>query len=295
MKQTIAAIFIASLAVPMTAQTTPADPVVIRGKGIEIHQSELEAAIASLPPEYQAMASGPAKRRFAEEYVRMRLLANEGEKSRLAEDPEVKAQLVLARNNTLAAAQLERMQDALVISDEQLMTYYEAEKESLEQVKARHILIAPVGSPAAPEEGALPDDEARAKAEEIRAQLLAGGDFAEIAKTESHDQGSGARGGELGEFGRNMMVPEFEEAAFTQEIGKIGPLVKTQFGYHIILVESREVTPLAEVREQLQEQASQAAMRKSIEDLVNAAEVSYVDAYFPETQAPPAAPAPGTP
>lgn len=282
MKQSLAAIFIAGLTLPLAAQNTN-DPVVITAKGIEIHQSELDAAIASLPEEYQAIASGPAKKRFAEEYVRMRLLAHEGEK--LAETPEVRAQLLLARNNTLAAAQLESMQETLAVSDEDLRAAYEAEKASLEQVKARHILIAPEGSPAAPAEGALPDAEAKAKAEEIRQKLLAGADFAELAKTESHDQGSGARGGDLGAFGRGMMVPEFEQAAFTQEIGKVGPLVQSQFGYHIIVVDSRGVTPFEEVRDQLQEQASQEALRTSIEKLVTDADVTYVDAYFPEAPA----------
>lgn len=286
MKRSIAAIFIAGLTLPVFAQDV-ADPVIIRANGLEIHQSELDAAIASLPEEYQAIASGPAKKRFAEEYVRMRLLAAEGEKAKLAEDPEVRAQLQLARANTLAAAQLEAMQEKLQVSDEQLKTTYEQTKGTLEQVKARHILIAPEGSPAAPAEGALSDADAMAKAEAIRKRLLEGADFAEVAQAESHDEGSGARGGDLGEFGRGMMVPEFEQAAFTQEIGKVGPLVKTQFGYHIILVESRGTTPFEEVREELQAKAGEQAMRQKIEELVSSANVTYVEEHFPAAPAAP--------
>lgn len=74
----------------------------------------------------------------------------------------------------------------------------------------------------------------------IRNQLLAGADFATLA-AEHSDCPSGARaGGDLGEFGKGMMVPEFEKAAFEQEIGVVGEVVKTNFGYHVIKVTARD-------------------------------------------------------
>ena len=71
----------------------------------------------------------------------------------------------------------------------------------------------------------------------MRKQLITskGKDFAKIAKEKS-DCPSGAKGGDLGNFGRGQMVPSFEKAAFTQAIGEIGEVVETQFGYHIIMV-----------------------------------------------------------
>lgn len=294
MKRFIAALVIAGAALPLSAQdqTATTDPVIVRAEGVEIRQSELNAAIASLPEQYQAMAQGPAKRRFAEEYVRMRLLAREAEKANLANDPEVKVQLALARSNTLAAAQLERIEQNLNVTEEQIKQAYEAQKDTLEQVSARHILIAPTGSPAARPDGPqLTDEQAKARAEELRTKILAGADFAELAKTESADQGSGARGGDLGSFGRGMMVPEFEEAAFSQEPGKVGQVVKTQFGYHLIVVDERGTTPLEEIRPELEQQLRQQAMQKRIEDLVSGAKVTYEPSAFPEPAAAPAAPA----
>lgn len=296
MKQFIAALFIAGLTIPVAAQTSGgSDPVVIRFEGGEVRQSELDAAIESLPPEYQAMAQGPAKKRFAEEYVRMRILAHEAQKNKLDQDPAVRRQLKLAHDNTLASAQLERLQDSLAVSEADVNKAYEAGKASYEQVRARHILIAPQGSPAAPAGGTqLTDEQARAKAEELRAKIAAGADFAELAKAESHDTVSGARGGELGEFPRGTMVPAFENAAFSQEVGKVGPVVKTQYGYHVILVDERGTTPLAELRPEIEQQLRQDAMRKRIEDLVGAAEVRYDETFFPDPAAAPA-PAPQAP
>lgn len=97
-----------------------------------------------------------------------------------------------------------------------------------EQVWARHILVA---TPA----------EAKAVVE----LLQNGSDFAELARKFSTDTGSGAQGGDLGWFGKGMMVPEFETAAFTQPIGEIGEPVQTQFGYHIIQVLARQELPVS--------------------------------------------------
>lgn len=80
------------------------------------------------------------------------------------------------------------------------------------------------------------DAEARALAEEIRQRILAGEDFAALARQYSDDTGSGAQGGDLGWFGREQMVAPFAEAAFSLPISQTSELIKTEFGYHIIQV-----------------------------------------------------------
>lgn len=80
---------------------------------------------------------------------------------------------------------------------------------------------------------------AKAKIDSIRERLLKGEDFAKLA-AENSDCPSGARGGDLGTFGKGQMVPEFETAAFTQPVGEVGAVVQTQFGYHVIKVTERD-------------------------------------------------------
>ena len=82
------------------------------------------------------------------------------------------------------------------------------------------------------------DDALLAKAEELRQRVLAGEDFGALAQEFSKCP-SGQRGGDLGPFSKGQMVPEFEQAVLTQEIGKVGAPVKTQFGYHLIVVTER--------------------------------------------------------
>ena len=102
-----------------------------------------------------------------------------------------------------------------------------------EQARSRHILIkVPAGA------DAKTDAAAKAKAESILKQLQAGGNWADLAKKNSDDPGSKDSGGELGFAQRGRMVPEFDNAIFTQKIGDI-KIVKTQFGYHIVQVEER--------------------------------------------------------
>ena len=128
-----------------------------------------------------------------------------------------------------------------------------ADTASREQVTAAHILVAT-------------EDEAKA----IIASLEQGADFAEMAKTKSTGP-SGPNGGSLGKFGRGQMVPVFENAAFALDNGKITPQpVQTQFGWHEIKVESKEIAPapkIEDMRGQLVKTLSTQALGRVLEEL----------------------------
>lgn len=164
-------------------------------------------------------------------------------------------------------------------TDEDIAKYFELNKTKFdepEKTHARHILIKTTTA----------DDEAakktkRAKIDDIRKKLVAGGDFAKIAK-ESSDCPSKEKGGDLGSFAKGQMVKPFEDAAFTQKINEIGPVVETQFGYHIIQVLERtaakskkleEVKP--EIIKSLQEQNKQKAIKDYIDGLIKSATIVY--------------------
>ena len=87
------------------------------------------------------------------------------------------------------------------------------------------------------------------------AKIVTGENFAEVAKAESDDRGSSVRGGELGWFGKGMMVKEFEEAAFGLKTGEISAPIRTQYGWHIVYKEDeRGIQPLDSMRAQIQRQ-----------------------------------------
>ncbi|HEY1767185.1 MAG TPA: peptidylprolyl isomerase [Terracidiphilus sp.] len=132
-------------------------------------------------------------------------------------------------------------------TQQQIQQYYNDHKADYsvpEQAKSRHILIK-----VDPGADAKADAAAKAKAEDVLKQLQAGGNWNELAKKYSDDPGSKDSGGELGFAQRGRMVPEFDNAIFTQKIGDI-KIVKSQFGYHIVQVEDRQTAhtqPLNEV------------------------------------------------
>ena len=267
-----------------------ADPVVIAAGDLSIKQSEFESALKSLPAEYQQYASGAGKKQFAEDYLRMKMLASEGTKAGLDKDPNVLSQLALMKENLVAQAQLANIEKSITVTDEELKKKYDADKAQYEQVKARHILIAFKGSPAAQEgKPELTEEQAKAKAEDLHKQIVGGASFDELAKKESDDVGSGARGGDLGAFGRGQMVPEFEKAAFDAKKGEVTPVVRTQFGYHIIKVDEHETTPFEQVKPTLEKNERQARMQAKLEEMKTNAKVTFNDTYF--AVAPPPAPA----
>ena len=133
------------------------------------------------------------------------------------------------------------------VSPEEIQRYYTAhqsEYSAPEQARSRHILIK-----VAPGADAKADAAAKAKADGLLKQIQGGANFAELAKANSDDPGSKDKGGELGFAKRGMMVPEFDNALFTQKISET-KIVKSQFGYHIVQVEERQTAhsqPLSEV------------------------------------------------
>ena len=165
------------------------------------------------------------------------------------------------------------------VTPAEIASFYEENADSFkipESVTASHILLA-----FKPEDTDATKAQKKKDIEKIRADLLAGGDFATIA-AEKSDCPSKKQGGSLGTFSRGQMVPEFEAAAFSQETGKVGEVVETQFGYHLIKTTKHEqagVRPLADVKDQLKDyltgKKKQEALLAYIEELKKKSNVEF--------------------
>ncbi len=144
------------------------------------------------------------------------------------------------------------------VGDDEIKAYYDSHQQSFtrrEEVKARHILVvAPADAPEADQQ------KAKARIDEL-ARSATAANFAELAKKNSQD-GSAAQGGELGWFGRGVMVKPFEDAAFALKKGEVSTPVRTQFGWHLILAEDRRVPGLMtfdEARDEVRSRLAEAA------------------------------------
>jgi peptidyl-prolyl cis-trans isomerase D len=144
------------------------------------------------------------------------------------------------------------------VSQEDLQKYYSQHQDEFripETVTVRHILIK---TPAPGADGKVDQagvDAAKAKADDILKQLKSGASFAELAKKNSDDPGSAQNGGLLPPLTRGRTVPEFEQAAFNTPKGQMTGVIRTSYGFHIILVEDKQTArlrPLDEVKAQIE-------------------------------------------
>lgn len=200
--------------------------------GEEITQAEFDAFLQGVPREQQPYISNPQFReQCLQQLISLHMFAKLGEDLKLEETEDFKKVYENARRDILAQmAMRETVKDADV-TEEEVKAYYDANRQQFtkgETVGAKHILT---------------DSEEKCTA--ILEAVTSGEKTFEDAAKESSSCPSGARGGDLGEFGRGQMVKEFEDAAFEAEIGHVVGPVQTQFGYHLIKVEKKNEASVA--------------------------------------------------
>jgi peptidyl-prolyl cis-trans isomerase C len=262
-----AALALALAAYPMTLAAQQEggteDRVVARVNGEEVRQSDVMAIARTLPAEYQAqlMAIYPM---LVRRLVDFKLAGKAGRDAGLAADDRVKAFVAKAEEQAVRELYLEREIEAR-ISDELIQEAYQvhlADNPPAEELHARHILV-----------------ETEEEAREVIALLDGGADFAELAKERSTGP-SGPKGGDLGYFTADQMVPEFSQAAAALEPGSYTKEpAKTQFGWHVIKLEDRRTAappPLEEIEQQLREQVGRETLEIVLNDLRDGAEIEIV-------------------
>lgn len=232
---------------------TDADPVLAKVNGQPIHRSDLNAAVASLPPQARAMPPQQLYPLLLDQLVDAQALVDEAKKTGLDKDPDVQRTMRMAEERALASAMLNKEVRPL-ITEQAVKARYDQEfagKPGETEVHARHILVP---------------DEATAK--KIIANLNDGGDFAALSKQYSKDPGAAQQGGDLGFFKKSDMVPAFADEAFALKDNEVSPVpVKTQFGWHVIQTLGRRTAPppsFEQERDQIRQQMVQAAVQKAV-------------------------------
>ena len=274
----------------LTAAMISPNTVVLTIGDQKFTRAQFEALVAVLPDQLKAAAQGANKRKFVEQFAELESLAGEARRRKLDQSAEVRQMAALQMDQLLANELYKNVNATTQIDDAQLRAYYDQHKSEFEEVKASHILVRFKGSPVPLKSGQkeLTDEEALAKAKDIRAKLLAGADFATLAKTESDDSGSGANGGSLGTFGHGRMVKVFEDAAFSLPVGQVSEPVKSQFGYHIIKVDERTEKKFEDVKPQIEARLKPEITRKALDDLRKSIPITIDDQYFGTAAAAPA-------
>ncbi|MDK2800308.1 MAG: peptidyl-prolyl cis-trans isomerase [Clostridiales bacterium] len=208
-----------------------------------ITQQDVDALLQSLGPQ-RAMQfySEEGQKRLLDELIRQELIYSDAVDNGVESEEGFKKELAQMKANLLKQYAINKLVNSVKVTEEEVINYYNENKalfKKPESVRASHILV---------------DDEG--KAGEILEEINKGLTFEDAAKKYSKCP-SGSKGGDLGEFTRGKMVPEFETVAFDMQKDEISQPVKTQFGYHLIkVVDKKEagISTLDEIKDQLYQQ-----------------------------------------
>ncbi len=223
--------------------------------GKDIWLDDVLRAAERLPEEFQQTPLENYYAQLVADIIDSQLAAAAARNDGFDQKPEIADAMKMAANRVLAESWLAEKVRADVTETAIQNAYdkFVADTASREQVTASHILLEP---------------EADAKA--VIAALQDGGDFAALAKEKSTGP-SGPNGGALGTFGRGQMVPAFETAAFDLAVGSYSDTpVQTQFGWHVIKVDGKDIAPapdLESMRAQLANNLSTQALGRLLEEL----------------------------
>ena len=232
--------------------------------GMPITEEDVDSFLAGLGQRGQSYNNPEGRKVVLEQLIGNKLLLLDAKRNLFEAEPAFKAQLARLKDNLLASYAADKVISAVTVSEKDARDFYDANPDKFvteESVNASHILV---------------DSEELAR--EIIEKVKGGASFEELAAEHSSCP-SKANGGNLGDFGKGQMVPEFDKAVFEMEVGEISPEpVATQFGYHVIKLNSKkaaETMPYAEISEEIKRALLAEKQQKAYESKINQLKILY--------------------
>lgn len=229
-----------------------------------ITEADVTEAILAMGPRAASYNNPQGRAAVLDQLIEQALFLTDARKNMMEYDPAFKQQLARVKDDLLVQFAISKTIERANVTEEEIKSFFDQNPDQFaaqDVVAASHILV---------------DDEEKAEAllKQIQDGEIA---FEEAAKAHSTCPSS-QNGGSLGEFGRGQMVPEFDEACFSMEVGELRGPVKTQFGYHIIRLDDRkkgEPTKLAEAHDAIREHLLNDKRRKAYQSKVNQLKIMY--------------------
>lgn len=233
--------------------------------GMPITEEDVNEFLRGLGPRAQGYNNPEGRRVVLNQLIGNKLLLLDAKRNLFEAEPAFKAELARLKDSLLTSYAAEKAFATARVTDADVKAYYDENSEkfmSEESVNASHILVA------SEEEALL-----------ILAKINAGEISFEDAARESSTCPSGQNGGNLGDFGRGQMVPEFDGAVFEMQKGEISTSpVKTQFGYHLIKLNDKKeasLMPYDQIAEDLKEMLLAEKKRAAYESKINQLKILY--------------------
>ena len=233
--------------------------------GMPITEDDVNEFLEGLGQRGQSYNNPEGRKVVLNQLIGNKLLLLDARRNLYEAEPAFKEQLAKVKESLLTNYAGEKAISSVTVSDKDAEDYYNENREKFnegETVNASHILV-----------------DSEEKALEILAKIESGELSFEDAASEYSSCPSKAQGGNLGDFGRGQMVPEFDTAVFEMEVGAVTKTpVKTQFGYHLIKLNSKNeasVTPFANIKDEIKNALLMEKRRKAYESKINQLKIMY--------------------
>ena len=229
---------------------------IVNGK--PIFDADIDEAIAQMGQRAQSLNTPEARKAILEQLVAQRLFLADAMRNLYEREPAFKEQLAEVKEQLLTQYAMAKAVSGVDVTDAEARKFFEENADQFGPqpvVSASHILV-----------------DSAEKAAEIRASVVAGEISFEDAAKKYSSCPSARQGGNLGEFTRGQMVPEFDQACFALEEGQISEPVKTQFGYHIIRLNEKKTgaaLTFDQVKEQIKAHLYDEKRQKAYQSKVN--------------------------
>lgn len=231
---------------------------------ITITDADVTQAIMGMGARAESFNNPQGRAAVLEKLIEQALFLTDARKNMMEYDPVFKKQLQDVKDELLTQFAVSKAIERANVTETEIKAFFDenpAQFMGQETVSASHILVA--------------EEE---QANELMAKIQSGEVAFEDCAKECSSCPSGQSGGSLGEFGHGQMVPEFDEACFSMEVGELRGPVKTQFGYHIIRLDGKkEAVPmkLAEVHDAIKEHLLADKRRQAYQSKVNQMKIMY--------------------
>ncbi|HET7433204.1 MAG TPA: peptidylprolyl isomerase [Thermoanaerobaculia bacterium] len=254
--------------------------VVMRVNGEPITEAEFNQFMEEAPEQARSFYVTPEGRRLlADELVKLKALEQEGKRLGVDKEAGVQSQIAMATAQITAGQTLRKLIGAP--NEQQVRAEYEKQRAQLGSVQLSHILVAYQGSAVPPRSGQpLPIPQAMARAQQLAAAAR-GGNFEQVAKSQSDDTSTANQGGHLGDVPLANLPQEVQQVVANMQPGDVSAPVRSTFGIHIFQTGARKAQPYEELRGDIEAKLKRANADKEIQRLQKSAKVELDPKFFP--------------
>ena len=276
----------AQINVGVTEEPAAKDRVVISVSGVEYTREEVDRLRRYLPPEFRTQTQNMTNKSFLESFGFMQALAAKAKAEGVLEKEPYRTQRQFNETSFLGNSYLQMLSSSMKNTAEEKQAFYAANPDQFQEVRVSAIYVNYTPVPEMAEKQGKPvvlESAALEKARGLRAQAVAGADFAQLAKENSDDPASAEKGGDLGYFKSDApLSPAIKNAVFSMAVGDTSEPIKDNARYYVFRVTDKRTRPLADVEAEIEKAVSNAKLMQRLDEIraeikINAADAEWLN------------------